>query len=50
MPAGQDIEVVISGNNIEVNVNPTATFSGVDNFMEMVNTAHRECIHLRFNR
>lgn len=39
MPAGQDIEVVISGNNIEVNVNPTATFSGVDNFMEMVNTA-----------
>ena len=39
MPAGQDIEVVISGNNIEVNVNPTATFSGVDNFMEMVNSA-----------
>ena len=27
MPAGQDIEVVISGNNIEVNVNPTATFT-----------------------
>lgn len=39
MPAGQDIEVVISGNNIEVNVNPTATFTSVNNFMEMVNTA-----------
>lgn len=39
MPAGEKIEVVISGNNIEVNVNPTATFTSVNNFMEMVNTA-----------
>ena len=39
MPAGQDIEVVISGNNIEVNVNPTATFTSVNNFMELVNSA-----------
>lgn len=39
MPAGEKIEVVISGNNIEVNVNPTATFTSVDNFMELVNSA-----------
>lgn len=39
MPAGEKIEVVISGNNIEVNVNPTATFTSVNNFMELVNTA-----------
>lgn len=39
MPAGEKIEVVISGNNIEVNVNPTATFTSVNNFMELVNSA-----------
>ena len=38
MPAGQDIEVVISGNNIEVNVNPTSTFANVGTFMDQVNT------------
>ncbi len=38
MPAGQDIEVVISGNNIEVNVNPTSTFANVGAFMDQVNT------------
>lgn len=38
MPAGQDIEVVISGNNIEVNVNPTSTFADVGTFMDQVNT------------
>ncbi len=38
MPAGQDIEVVISGNNIEVNVNPTSTFSTVADFMDQVNS------------
>ena len=38
MPAGQDIEVVISGNNIEVNVNPTSTFNTVADFMDQVNS------------
>lgn len=38
MPAGQDIEVVISGNNIEVNVNPTSTFNTVGDFMDQVNS------------
>lgn len=38
MPAGQDIEVVISGNNIEVNVNPTSTFNMVADFMDQVNS------------
>ena len=38
MPAGQDIEVVISGNNIEVNVNPTSTFNKFADFMDQVNS------------
>lgn len=39
MPAGQDIEVVISGNNIEVNVNPNATFDSLGAFMDQINSA-----------
>ena len=39
MPAGEKIEVVISGNNIEVNVNPNATFDSLGAFMDQINSA-----------
>ncbi len=39
MPAGEKIEVIISGNNIEVNVNPNATFDNLGAFMDQVNSA-----------